>query len=102
MASPRPLPDTTVTWLLIAPMSAVTATQRHTPRHVQWYPALSRLGVVTPDAEFRRHPCHSAPRKAAAHGSARFYTHRLGDRAGGLSTTAVYDYDIAVPSRNKL
>jgi hypothetical protein len=95
-AAPRPMPGTTMTWLLIASMAAVT--QRHTPRPVPWYPAQTR--TVTPDAELRRHPCHSALRNAAAHGSARLYTHRLGDHDGGPSTTAVNDYDIAVPSRN--
>ena len=46
------------------------------PRPVPWYPAKTR--TVTPDGELRRHPCHSALRNAAAHGSDQLYTHRLG------------------------
>jgi hypothetical protein len=100
MAAPRPMPGTTMTWLLIASMATVT--QRHTPRPVPWYSARTR--TVTPE---RRTPTASlslgpAPRRGrrAAHGSARLYTHRLGDHDGSPSTTAVNAYDIAVPARN--
>ena len=34
-AAPRPLPERTTTWLLIAPVAAVT--QRHRPRPAPWY-----------------------------------------------------------------
>jgi hypothetical protein len=74
LAAPRPMPGTTMTWLLTASMAAVT--RRHTPRPVPWYPAQTR--TVTPDGELRRHPCHSALRNAATHGSDRLYTHKLG------------------------
>ena len=44
------------------------------------------LRAPTQDSD--RHPRYSAPRHAVVHGSAQPYTHRLGDRDCGSSTTA--------------